>query len=142
MYLIKYEKQATKDIKNLKSTKLDGKAKSLIEILWKNPLEPPYEELVGNLAGLYSRRINIQHRLVYEIFDEEVTVGDVKYEGTVKIIRMWTPALGHLEKEWNYLKGIKKIHIFFLKKINAGIDLLMMYVLEIYLHYPKFKGKL
>ena len=142
MYLIKYEKQATKDIKNLKSTKLDGKAKSLIEILWKNPLEPPYEELVGNLAGLYSRRINIQHRLVYEIFDEEVTVGDVKYEGTVKIIRMWTPALGHLEKEWNYLKGIKKIHIFFLKKINAGIDLLKMYVLEIYLHYPKFKGKL
>ncbi|MBQ1794516.1 MAG: type II toxin-antitoxin system YoeB family toxin, partial [Treponema sp.] len=49
-----------------------------------------YEELVGNLAGLYSRRINIQHRLVYEIFEEEVTVGDVKYEGTVKIIRMWT----------------------------------------------------
>lgn len=142
MYLIKYDKQATKDIKNLKSAKLDGKAKSLIEILWKNPLEPPYEELVGNLAGLYSRRINIQHRLVYEIFDEEVTVGDVKYEGTVKIIRMWTPTLGCLEKEWNYLKGIKKIHIFFLKKINAGINLLKMYVLEIYPHYPKFKGKL
>ena len=99
MYLIKYDKQATKDIKNLKSAKLDGKSKSLIEILWKNPLEPPYEELVGNLAVLYSRRINIQHRLVYEIFDEEVTVGDVKYEETVKIIRMWTPALGRLEKE-------------------------------------------
>lgn len=97
----------------------------------KNPPEPPYKELVGNLAGLYSRRINIQHRLVYEIFDEEVTIGDVKYEETVKIIRMWTPALGHLEKEWNYLKGIKKIHIFFLKKINAGINLLKMYVLEI-----------
>ena len=142
MYLIRYDKQATKDIKNLKSAKLDGKAKSLIEILWKNPPEPPYEELVGNLAGLYSRRINIQHRLVYEIFDEEVTVGDVKYEGTVKIIRMWTPALVRLEKEWNYLKEIKKIHIFFLKKINAGIDLLKMYVLEIYPHYPKFKGKL
>ena len=56
-------------------------------------------ELAGNLAVLYSRRINIQHRLVYENFDEEVTVGDVKYEGTVKIIRMWTPALGRLEKE-------------------------------------------
>lgn len=97
----------------------------------KNPPEPPYKELVGNLAGLYSRRINIQHRLVYEIFDEEVTIGDVKYEETVKIIRMWTPALGHLEKEWNYLKGIKKIHIFFLKKIKAGINLLKMYVLEI-----------
>ena len=90
MYLIKYDKQAAKDIKNLKSAKLDGKAKSLIEILRKNPLEPPYEELVGNLTGLYSRRINIQHRLVYEIFNEEVTIGDVKYEGTVKIIRMWT----------------------------------------------------
>lgn len=90
MYLIKYEKQAVTDIKIFKSAKFDGKAKSLIEILRKNPLEPPYEELVGNLAGLYSRRINIQHRLVYEIFDEEVTVGDVKYEGTVKIIRMWT----------------------------------------------------
>ena len=88
MYLIKYDKQATKDIKNLKSAKLDGKAKSLIENLRKNPLEPPYEELVENLAGLYSIRINIQHRLVYEIFDEEVTVGDVKYEETVKIIRM------------------------------------------------------
>ena len=90
MYLIKYDKQAAKDIKNLKSAKLDGKAKSLIEILRNNPLEPPYEELVGNLAGLYSRRIKIQHRLVYEIFNEEVAIGDVKYEGTVKIIRMWT----------------------------------------------------
>lgn len=90
MYLIKYEKQAVKDIKNLKSAKLDGKAKALIEILRQNPLEPPCEELVGNLAGLYSRRINIQHRLIYEIFNEEVTVNDIKYEGTVKIIRMWT----------------------------------------------------
>ena len=94
MYLIKYDKQAAKDIKNLKSAKLDSKAKALIEILRKNPLEPPYEELVGNLAGLYSKRINIQHRLVYEIFDEEITVGDIKYEGAVKIIRMWT----HYEK--------------------------------------------
>ena len=90
MYLIKYEKQSVKDIKNLKSVKLDGKAKALIEILRKNPLEPPCEELVGNLSGLYSRRINIQHRLVYEIYDEEVTIENVKYEGTVKIIRMWT----------------------------------------------------
>ncbi len=90
MYLIKYDKQAPKDIKNLKSAKLDVKAKSLIEILRKNPLEPPYEELVGNLSGLYSRRINIQHRLVCEIFNEEVTFDNVKYEGTVKVIRMWT----------------------------------------------------
>ncbi len=90
MYLIKYEKQAVKDIKNLKGAKLDGKAKALIEILKQNPLEPACEELVGNLSGLYSRRINIQHRLVYEVFNEEVIVDDVKYEGTVKIIRMWT----------------------------------------------------
>ena len=94
MYLIKYDRQAAKDIKNLKSAKLYVKAKSLIEILRKNPLEPPYEELVGNLSGLYSRRINIQHRLVYEIFNEEITVDNVKYEGTIKIIRMWT----HYEK--------------------------------------------
>lgn len=90
MYLVKYEKQAVKDIKNLKGAKLDGKAKALIEILKRNPLEPPCESLVGNLSGLYSRRINIQHRLVYEIINEEVTVNNVKYEGTVKIIRMWT----------------------------------------------------
>lgn len=90
MYLIKYEKQAVKDIKNLKGAKLDVKAKALIEILKRNPLEPPCESLVGNLSGLYSRRINIQHRLVYEIINEEVTIKNVKYEGTVKIIRMWT----------------------------------------------------
>lgn len=90
MYLIKYEKQAVKDIKNLKGAKLDSKAKALIEILKRNPLEQPCESLVGNLSGLYSRRINIQHRLVYEIINEEVIVNDVKYEGTVKIIRMWT----------------------------------------------------
>nr|MBP3281011.1 Txe/YoeB family addiction module toxin [Treponema sp.] len=90
MYLIKYDKQAVKDIKNLKSAKLDGKAKALIEILRRNPLEPPCEGLLGNLAGLYSRRINIQHRLVYEIVNGEITVGDETYEGTVKIIRMWT----------------------------------------------------
>ena len=74
MYLIKYEKQAVKDMKNLKRAKLDSKAKTLIEILKRNPLEAPCEELAGNLAGLYSRRINIQHRLVYEIFNEEVII--------------------------------------------------------------------
>ena len=90
MYLIKYDRQAAQDIKNLKSARLDSKARALVEVLRRNPLEPPYEELVGNLSGLYSRRINIQHRLVYEIFAEEVTVDGVRYDGTVKIIRMWT----------------------------------------------------
>ena len=75
---------------NLKSAKLDSKAKALIEILKRNSLETPCEELVGILAGLYSRRINIQHRLIYEIFNEEVIVNDIKYEETVKIICMWT----------------------------------------------------
>ncbi len=55
MYLIKYEKQAVKDIKNLKGAKLDGKAKALIEILKRNPLEPPCESLVGNLSNDFRR---------------------------------------------------------------------------------------
>lgn len=92
MYLVKYDKQAQKDVKNLKAAKLDAKAKGLIEILKENPLKnpPPYEELVGNLSGLYSRRINFKHRIVYQIIDEKVTIEDIEYEGIVKVIRMWT----------------------------------------------------
>ena len=83
MYLIKFDKQAQKDAKNLKSAKLDAKARELIEVIKKDPLRnpPPYEALVGNLAGLYSRRINIQHRLVYEVFEAEKIV---------RVLRMWT----------------------------------------------------
>ena len=51
---------------------------------------PSYEGLVGNLQGFYSRRINIQHRLVYQVFPEPVTVSGIEYDGTVKIVRMWT----------------------------------------------------
>ena len=92
MYLIIYDKQAQKDAKNLKAAKLDAKAKELIKTLKENPLKnsPPYEELVGNLAGLYSRRINLKHRIVYQIIDEKKTVKDIEYEGIVKIIRMWS----------------------------------------------------
>lgn len=92
MYRIVYEKQAVKDIKNLKGVRLDEKAKTLIERIKENPFQnpPPYEALVGNLQGVYSRRINIQHRLVYQVYDEPVEVDGVTYEGTVKIIRMWT----------------------------------------------------
>lgn len=92
MYKIVYTKQAIKDIKNLKSVHLDGKTKKLIEIIKYAPLQtpPPYEELVGNLQGVYSRRINIQHRLVYQIYNEPFKIDDATYEGTVKIIRMWT----------------------------------------------------
>ncbi|MFP4461255.1 MAG: Txe/YoeB family addiction module toxin [Thermotogota bacterium] len=83
MYEIRYTKPAIKDIKNLKQANLDIKVKNLIELLRKNPFEtpPPYEKLVGDLIGAYSRRINRQHRLVYTI--------DVEHH-TVIIIRMWT----------------------------------------------------
>lgn len=92
MYKIVYTKQAVKDIKNLKSVHLEEKAKNLIAIIKDNPLQnpPPYEDLVGNLQGTYSRRINIQHRLVYQVYNEPVVVDGVDYEGTVKIIMMWT----------------------------------------------------
>jgi Txe/YoeB family toxin of toxin-antitoxin system len=91
VYRIIYTKQAAKDIKNLKSCGLDKKAKGLIEIMKKNPFQnpPPYEKLVGNLQGYYSRRINIQHRIVFQIIEEPNTYEDIDYEGYVKIIRMW-----------------------------------------------------
>lgn len=92
MYRIVYEKRAIKDITNLKSAGLAEKAKSLIELIRENPFQrpPEYEALVGNLKGYYSRRINIQHRLVYQVYAESTIVDHISYEGTVKIIRMWT----------------------------------------------------
>lgn len=92
MYRIAYEKQAVKDIKNLKSAGLDKKAKDLIEILRKDPFQnpPPYEGLLGNLQGFFSRRINIQHRLVYQVDATSLEAVNVYHQGTVKIIRMWT----------------------------------------------------
>ncbi|MBS4961107.1 MAG: Txe/YoeB family addiction module toxin [Clostridiales bacterium] len=83
MYHIIYTKQAIKDIEKLKSTHLSEKAKQLINIIKANPFQnpPPYEALVGNLKGAYSRRINIKHRLVYQILEKE---------NTIKVIRMWT----------------------------------------------------
>lgn len=92
MYRIKYEKQAVKDIKSLKAAGLNRKAQNLIEIIRINPYQnpPPYEKLVGNLSGLYSRRINIQNRLVYQVYEEQVVIDDITYDGTIKIIRMWT----------------------------------------------------
>lgn len=91
MFRIVYEKQAAKDIKNLNAAGLDKKLKELIEIIRINPFQKPpaYEGLVGNLQGFYSRRINIQHRLVYQVYAEPVSIDIVEYQGTVKIIRMW-----------------------------------------------------
>lgn len=82
-YKVVYTKNAAKDISNLKAANLSNKAKNLIELIKENPFQnpPPYEKLLGNLSGLYSRRINIQHRLVYEVLE------DIK---TVKIISMWS----------------------------------------------------
>jgi toxin YoeB len=78
-----FTKQAQKDAKKLSSAGLRPKAEALLEVLRKNPFQtpPPYEKLVGDLAGAYSRRINIQHRLVYQVLTE------IK---TVKVIRLWT----------------------------------------------------
>jgi len=82
-YRILYSKLALKDAKKLVGANLDKKAKELIEIIRKDPFQtpPPYEKLVGNLNGSYSRRINIQHRLVYEVRETEKKV---------RISRMWS----------------------------------------------------
>ena len=83
MYKIFYTKSATKDISKIKSTHLNSKAKSLISIISINPYQtpPPYEKLTGDLNGLYSRRINHKHRLVYQIYE---------IEKSIKIISLWT----------------------------------------------------
>ena len=78
-----FTKQAQKDAKKLSASGLRAKAEELLEILRMNPYQnpPPYEKLVGDLAGAYSRRINIQHRLVYQVLETEQTV---------KVLRMWS----------------------------------------------------
>ncbi len=78
-----FTKQAQKDAKKLAASGLRSRAEHLLDILRENPYQtpPPFEKLVGDLAGAHSRRINIQHRLVYEILNKEKVV---------KVIRMWT----------------------------------------------------
>ena len=82
-YQLVFTKQAQKDAKKLASSGLRSKAESLLAILQIDPFQtpPPYEKLIGDLAGAYSRRINIQHRLVYQVFESECIV---------KVIRLWT----------------------------------------------------
>lgn len=86
-YQIVYSKTAVSQIKRLKASKLDKKAKNLIELIKENPYQTPptYEKLQGDLFGLYSRRINIKHRLVYQVLEDEKVI---------KILSMWT----HYEK--------------------------------------------
>jgi toxin YoeB len=82
-YKLVYTKQAKTDARKAASSGLKPKIEVLLKIIKENPFEdyPPYEKLVGNLEGAYSRRINIQHRLVYQVLEEEKIV---------KVIRMWT----------------------------------------------------
>ena len=92
MYLVKFTKQAAKDAKKLKAADLDARAKELVAVVARDPFAypPAFEPLVGNLQGLYSRRINRQHRFVYEVIEGECADGDVTYEGAVKVLSMWT----------------------------------------------------
>jgi len=78
-----YTRQAQKDAKKLSGAGLRSKAEALLKVLGANPFQtpPPFEKLVGDLAGAYSRRINIHHRLVYQV---------LKDEKTVKVLRLWT----------------------------------------------------
>ncbi|MBK7001278.1 MAG: Txe/YoeB family addiction module toxin [Rhodoferax sp.] len=78
-----YAKHVQKDAQKLAASGLKAKAQELLAILQENPFQnpPPYEKLVGDLSGAYSRRINIQHRLVYEVLQEQ---------RTVKVLRMWS----------------------------------------------------
>ena len=83
MWLVVFTKQAQKDAKKLSAAGLRPKAEHLLDILRENPFRtpPPFEKLLGDLSGAYSRRINLQHRLVYQILENEKAV---------KIIIMWT----------------------------------------------------
>ena len=80
---IVFTNQAQKDAKKLASAGLKPKAQKLLEIIQKNPFQkpPPYEKLIGDLAGAYSRRINIQHRLLYQVYQQE---------RIIKVLRLWT----------------------------------------------------
>ncbi|MBR3767796.1 MAG: Txe/YoeB family addiction module toxin [Clostridia bacterium] len=75
-YEIVFTKSAAKNIPKLKSANLTGRVKKLLDIIRVDPFQnpPPYEKLVGNMQGLFSRRINIQHRLVYKVYEEEKTI--------------------------------------------------------------------
>ncbi|MEI7774164.1 MAG: Txe/YoeB family addiction module toxin [Verrucomicrobiota bacterium] len=82
-WTIVFTKQAQKDAHKIAASNLKAQTQRLLDILASNPFQkpPPYEKLVGDLAGAISRRINIQHRLIYQVYLEEQTV---------KVIRMWT----------------------------------------------------
>ena len=80
---VEFHKRALKDIEKLKENKLESKAKRLVEIIKENPFQnpPPYEKLVENLEGFISRRINIQHRLIYQVLEDKKVI---------RIISLWS----------------------------------------------------
>ena len=83
MWNVVYSKQAANDSKKIEQSNLKESVKRLIEVLKNDPFQnpPPYEKLIGDLTGKFSRRINLQHRLVYEVFEKEMIV---------RVLRMWT----------------------------------------------------
>ena len=83
MWELYFTRQAKKDARNLAAAGLREKAETLLAIIQDNPYQtpPPYEKLVGDLTGAFSRRINIQHRLVYQVLDDKKVV---------KVLRLWT----------------------------------------------------
>ena len=96
VWKVVFTKQAQKDAKKLKASGLDAKAKALIEVVKVDPFAktPAYESLKGNLEGAYSRRINFQHRFVYEVIPAHTNRSAKNFDGIVKVIRVWT----HYEK--------------------------------------------
>ena len=95
MYLIRLSKQAAKDRKLLAGAGLERKAKELLDVIGQNPFTtpPPYEKLSGDLKDFYSRRINLQHRLVYMVNDNSDGLCDsngTPYKGIITVARMWT----------------------------------------------------
>ncbi|MBQ9021983.1 MAG: Txe/YoeB family addiction module toxin [Eggerthellaceae bacterium] len=92
MYKVVFTKHAAKDAKKLKSAGLDAKAKILLDVVREDPFQSPptYKTLVGNLSGLYSRRINLQHRFVYQVIAEPTTEEGTRFDGIVKVVSMWS----------------------------------------------------
>ena len=92
MWHVIFTKQAAKDAKRLKAAGLEKKAKQLVEVVRADPFATPpaFEGLVGSFEGLNSRRISLQHRFVYAIDATPVTVNGKQFQGTVKVVRMWT----------------------------------------------------
>ena len=95
MYYVVLTRDAIKDLKKLRSGNLSEKARQIVELIKEDPFCQPYESLKYDLSGMYSKRINIQHRIVYTVDSKEVVINGISYCGTVKILSMWT----HYERQ-------------------------------------------